>query len=60
MLGQELKQGRNVEAGTDTEAMDKHCLMLAQPPYIPQAHLHSLHLVYPRLTCAGVAPSTMG
>ena len=53
--GQELKQGRNLEAGADAEAMEECCLLvcsswLVQPAFFIEA----------TTTSPGMAPPTMG
>ena len=48
--GQELKQGRNLEAGADPEAMEGCCLLACSACF----------LIEPRTTRPGMAPPTMG
>ena len=38
--GQEL-QGRNLEAGTEAEAMEEHCLLVCSPWLTPSAFLYN-------------------
>jgi hypothetical protein len=52
----ELKQGRNLEAGADAEAMEKEVLNTGLFSLACSACFH----VEPRTTSPGMAPPTMG
>ena len=50
MSGHELKQGSNLDAEADAEAMEKCCLLACS----------TFFLIEPRSTNPGVSPPTMG
>ena len=50
MSGQELKHGRNLEAGADAEAIEECCLLACSACF----------LIKPRTTSLGMAPPTVG